>query len=203
MGSVSWDFIEIVISEQIEDIEDIFFFFHRSPHSHSAQIGISVCGGVVEQSSIKMIKACIAIITVALSPSTSCAFAPTRTRGVVSTTSSALPAMPFFADDTAGGGSSSDNGKIAVVAGASGYIGKSTVRESVRQGYKTIALVRDKSKVENEQGQALYGTFFEGAEVVECDVCDADKLTETLKEISSRGNGNIEAVISCLASREY
>ena len=51
MGSVSWDFIEIVISEQIEDIEDIFFFFHRSPHSHSAQIGISVCGGVVELSS--------------------------------------------------------------------------------------------------------------------------------------------------------
>ena len=151
-----------------------------------------------------MIKACIAIITVALSPSTSCAFAPTRTaRGVVSTTSSALPAMPFFADDTVGGGSRSDNGKIAVIAGASGYIGKSTVRESVRQGYKTIALVRDKSKVENEQGQALYGTFFEGAEVVECDVCDADKLTETLNEISSRGNGNIEAVISCLASREY
>ena len=47
----------------------------------------------------------------------------------------------------------------------------------------------------------MYGTFFEGADVVECDVCDIEKLTETLKEISSQGNGNIDAVVSCLASR--
>jgi divinyl chlorophyllide a 8-vinyl-reductase len=100
-----------------------------------------------------------------------------------------------------GSGGNNNNGKIAVVAGASGYIGKSTVRESVRQGYKTIALVRDKSKIESDEGQMLYGQFFEGAEVVECDVCDTAKLTETLKDISSQGNGNIEAVISCLASR--
>lgn len=91
--------------------------------------------------------------------------------------------------------------KVAVIAGATGYIGKSTVRESVRQGYKTIALVRDKKKVESEEGKMLYGTFFEGADVVECDVCDPDKLTETLKEISSQGNGNIDAIVSCLASR--
>jgi divinyl chlorophyllide a 8-vinyl-reductase len=92
--------------------------------------------------------------------------------------------------------------KVTVIAGATGYIGKSTVRESVRQGYRTVALVRDKKKVESDEGKLLYGTFFEGADVVECDVCDADKLTETLREISSRGkSGSIDTIISCLASR--
>ena len=69
-------------------------------------------------------------------------------------------------------------GKTAIIAGATGYIGKSVVRESVRQGYKTIALVRDSEKVNNKQGQALYGQFFEGAEVIECDVCDPAALTK-------------------------
>lgn len=100
-----------------------------------------------------------------------------------------------------GGAGSSKSNKVAVIAGATGYIGKSTVRESVRQGYKTVALVRDKSKVESDEGKMLYGTFFEGADIVECDVCDAEKLTETFKEISSQYNGKIDAVVSCLASR--
>lgn len=68
--------------------------------------------------------------------------------------------------------------KTAIIAGATGYIGKSTVRESVRQGYNTIALVRDLEKVESPQGKALYGQFFEGAKVVECDVCDVEALTK-------------------------
>jgi uncharacterized protein YbjT (DUF2867 family) len=71
--------------------------------------------------------------------------------------------------------------KTNVVAGASGYIGKSVVRESVRQGYKTVALVRDKSKVESKEGKLLYGQFFEGAEIVECDVCDVNSLTKVGK----------------------
>lgn len=65
----------------------------------------------------------------------------------------------------------------AVIAGATGYIGKAVVRESVRQGYRTIALVRDTSKVESAQGQALYKDFMEGAEVVECDVTQPEQLT--------------------------
>eukprot|EP00534_Pseudo-nitzschia_fraudulenta_P000515 CAMPEP_0201131454 /NCGR_PEP_ID=MMETSP0850-20130426/42821_1 /ASSEMBLY_ACC=CAM_ASM_000622 /TAXON_ID=183588 /ORGANISM="Pseudo-nitzschia fraudulenta, Strain WWA7" /LENGTH=367 /DNA_ID=CAMNT_0047401497 /DNA_START=80 /DNA_END=1183 /DNA_ORIENTATION=+ len=91
-------------------------------------------------------------------------------------------------------------GKTAIVAGATGYIGKSVVRESVRQGYKTIALVRDKEKVGNKQGKALYGQFFEGAEVVECDVTNPEQLTKTMESIKADG-GDIDAVISCLASR--
>lgn len=134
-------------------------------------------------------------IALAFSPSATCAFALT----ITGRASSSLHMNPFFAD--VADGAARSGGKVAVVAGATGYIGKSVVRESVRQGYKTVALVRDKKKVESEEGQLLYGPFFEGAEVVECDVCDPDKLTETFKEISSRGNGNIDAVVSCLASR--
>ncbi len=68
--------------------------------------------------------------------------------------------------------------KTNVIAGATGYIGKSTVRESVRQGYNTIALVRDLSKIESPEGKALYGQFFDGAKVIECDVCDIETLTK-------------------------
>ena len=68
-----------------------------------------------------------------------------------------------------------------VVAGATGYIGRAVVQESVRQGYKTIALVRDKSKVESEEGKALFGKCFAGAEVVECDVSDTAQLS-TVRE---------------------
>lgn len=90
--------------------------------------------------------------------------------------------------------------KVNVIAGATGYIGKSVVRESVRQGYQTIALVRDTSKVEDSK--ALYGEFFEGAKVVECDVTNADELLQTMKEITSQDpSKKVEAIISCLASR--
>jgi NADP-dependent 3-hydroxy acid dehydrogenase YdfG len=65
-----------------------------------------------------------------------------------------------------------------VIAGSTGYIGKSVVRESVRQGCNTIALVRDKSKVESPEGQALYGTFFQGATIVECDVTDPQQVEQ-------------------------
>jgi len=93
-------------------------------------------------------------------------------------------------------------GKTAVIAGASGYIGKSVVRESVRQGFKTIALVRDKEKITSKQGAAMYGQFFEGADVVECDVTNPDQLTKTLEKIKSEeGCDGIDAVVSCLASR--
>lgn len=92
--------------------------------------------------------------------------------------------------------------KTAVIAGASGYIGKSTVRESVRQGYKTYALVRDASKVTSPEGQASFGRFFEGAEVIEVDVCDPEALTKAMQKVTDESDGNkIETIVSCLASR--
>lgn len=70
----------------------------------------------------------------------------------------------------------------AVIAGATGYIGKSVVRESIRQGYKTFALVRDKKKVESAQGNKLYGEFFEGAQVIEVDVSDPIALEKVSQQ---------------------
>jgi len=95
----------------------------------------------------------------------------------------------------------SGSGKTNVIAGATGYIGKSVVRESARQGYNTIALVRDKSKVQSAEGQAMFGEFFQNAQVVECDVTNPQELTKTLKKIAEESEGGIESVVSCLASR--
>lgn len=91
------------------------------------------------------------------------------------------------------------NKGTAIIAGATGYIGKSVVRESVRQGYKTIALVRSVDKVKSQEGKALFGDFFEGAELVECDVTNEDALTKTFQDIAAQQP--ITAVVSCLASR--
>lgn len=87
---------------------------------------------------------------------------------------------PFFAEEVNVNNNKSDkkNAKTNIIAGATGYIGKATVRESVRQGYNTIALVRDLKKVNSPEGKLLYGQFFEGAKVVECDVSDASLLTK-------------------------
>jgi len=85
--------------------------------------------------------------------------------------------------------------KTAVIAGATGYIGKSTVRESVRQGYKTYALVRDMDKINGS-----FDKFFDGAQVLKCDVTDPQQLEQVFQDISKE-NGNIDAIVSCLASR--
>lgn len=71
-----------------------------------------------------------------------------------------------------------------VVAGATGYIGKSTVRESVRQGYRTFALVRSLRKVNSDEGKLLYGEFFENAELIECDVSDPIQLEKVRRPLA-------------------
>mmetsp|Transcript_32740 Transcript_32740/g.79362 ORF Transcript_32740/g.79362 Transcript_32740/m.79362 type:complete len:399 (-) Transcript_32740:150-1346(-) len=89
---------------------------------------------------------------------------------------------------------------VAVIAGATGYIGKSVVRESVRQGYKTFALIRNRKKIESKEGKRLYGDYFEGAEVVEVDVADEESLLQVISSIKET-EGEIDSVVSCLASR--
>lgn len=92
--------------------------------------------------------------------------------------------------------------KTAVIAGATGYIGKAVVRESVRQGYDTYALVRDVTKVQSNEGQGLYGESFRGAKIVECDVCDPVGLSRKMQEISQQSEEKkIDLIVSCLASR--
>jgi len=79
------------------------------------------------------------------------------------------------------------NEKVSIV-GATGYIGKAVVRESVRRGYSTRAIVRDANKVKSDPK-------FEGAIVEEGDVQDPESLSNVFKK------GEVDVVVSCLASR--
>lgn len=85
--------------------------------------------------------------------------------------------------------------KTVVVAGATGYIGRAVVRESINRGYNTIALVRSKNKILSEEGQRLYGDSFDGASVVEMDVSDGASISNYLANID-----NVDTIVSCLAS---
>jgi divinyl chlorophyllide a 8-vinyl-reductase len=86
----------------------------------------------------------------------------------------------------------------AIICGATGYIGKSVVRESVRQGYHTVALVRDPLKAQKE-------AMLAGATIVQCDVTDAAQVRDVMAQIKATcpasSNGEIAAIVSCLASR--
>ena len=71
-----------------------------------------------------------------------------------------------------------------LIVGATGYIGRAVVTESVRQGYKVIAVAR-----------SLKGDCqFDGAEVVVADVSDPASMAKVFDR-------KIDVVISCLACR--
>jgi len=80
-------------------------------------------------------------------------------------------------------------GERLAVVGATGYIGKAVVREAVRRGYPTTAVVRDAAAAAAEPK-------FQGATVVQADVCNPSTLTGTPFK-----KGEVDVVISCLASR--
>ena len=104
-------------------------------------------------------------------------------------------------DDASSSSSSvhDNNRKTVVVAGATGYIGRAVVQESVRRGHHTIALVRDKSKVvDTPEGRYRYGECFAGATVIECDVVNnPQSLHEIMK---SSMTPPVHTIVSCLAS---
>jgi len=82
-------------------------------------------------------------------------------------------------------------GEKVVVVGATGYIGKAVVRESVARGYPTTAVVRDAARAKSEPK-------FAGANVVQADVCAAESLGLPGAPFEK---GAVDVVISCLASR--
>jgi len=77
------------------------------------------------------------------------------------------------------------------VVGATGYIGKAVVREAVRRGYATTAVARDVAAARSEPK-------FEGASLVQGDVCDPQSLSAPGGAFEK---GKVDVVISCLASR--
>ena len=93
-------------------------------------------------------------------------------------------------------------GQTVVVAGATGYIGKAVVRESLRQGYKTIAIVRDSAKAQSDS--KFTALTDSGAVAIECDVTNYTQVVNTMDFIAKNYCGDssdIAAVVSCLASR--
>mmetsp|Transcript_23723 Transcript_23723/g.69453 ORF Transcript_23723/g.69453 Transcript_23723/m.69453 type:complete len:388 (-) Transcript_23723:98-1261(-) len=106
---------------------------------------------------------------------------PVGGRGVV-----AMEAMEAMEATT----TSSCTGEKVVIVGATGYIGKSVVRESVRRGYPTVAVVRDAERAASEPK-------FQGSTVQVADVCDPSSLAKC----PAFQPGQVDVVVSCLASR--
>jgi hypothetical protein len=77
--------------------------------------------------------------------------------------------------------------KKVVIFGATGYIGKYVVKESVRRGFDTVAVVREGSKVRDD--------YLGGARIVYSDVTNSEALSRDVF------NGPADVVVSCLASR--
>lgn len=71
-----------------------------------------------------------------------------------------------------------------MIVGATGYIGRAVVAESVRQGYSVIAVTRSLKK----------DSQFDGAEVVAADVTNPASMAKVFER-------KIDVVISCLACR--
>lgn len=100
-------------------------------------------------------------------------------------------------------------GRACLVAGATGYIGRAVVREAVRRGYDTYALVRNATAVRDDPGGvAQYRAAFHGATVLECDVADAAGLAQLVAEVAAgrhatsapRDPRRVDVLVSCLAS---
>eukprot|EP00607_Mallomonas_marina_P007292 CAMPEP_0182418084 /NCGR_PEP_ID=MMETSP1167-20130531/2542_1 /TAXON_ID=2988 /ORGANISM="Mallomonas Sp, Strain CCMP3275" /LENGTH=324 /DNA_ID=CAMNT_0024592071 /DNA_START=246 /DNA_END=1220 /DNA_ORIENTATION=- len=77
--------------------------------------------------------------------------------------------------------------KRVIIVGATGYIGKFVVKESVRRGYETVAVCRQSSAPKDD--------FFEGAEVIAADVTNENSVLENALQKPA------DIMISCLASR--
>ena len=77
-----------------------------------------------------------------------------------------------------------------VVAGATGYIGRSVVKELVSRGIPTTALVRGSSTITQ-----LTQSYLQGADVVPCNVQDPTVCVELFNRLQP------SSVVCCLASR--
>lgn len=129
-----------------------------------------------------------ALVALALGVPRAAGFTPVSghpsSRRVVAPRASSVRASAFVPGESC-------TGERVVVVGATGYIGKAVVQESVRRGYPTTAVVRDVARASGEPK-------FEGASVVGADVCDRPSLT---REGAPFGPGTVDVVVSCLASR--
>lgn len=87
--------------------------------------------------------------------------------------------------------SSSSSTQRVIVGGASGYIGRQVVKQLVKRGISTAALIRSDPSELSE----ITLKYFEGAEIIKCDVLDATSTDHSFLSFHPT------AVICCLASR--
>ena len=80
--------------------------------------------------------------------------------------------------------------KRVAIFGASGYIGRHVVKQSVLQGYETYAVVRDNTNLDS------CSEYFNGANIIKCDVTNEKDVYNAFVV-----DKPYDAVISCLASR--
>jgi divinyl chlorophyllide a 8-vinyl-reductase len=126
----------------------------------------------------------IALLTAAALPAQGFSLAG---RSLASSSRTRIATTPTMVDTTPG---QSCTGEKVVVVGATGYIGKAVVRQAVSRGYPTTAVVRDASAASSEPK-------FQGATVVQADVCNPSSLSG----VAPFKKGEVDVVISCLASR--
>lgn len=157
--------------------------------------------GMIERRIHFLSVACLVFGLSLLAPSPSRTAVEAFAIGQPRSRSSAVSATPTFESKTRIGEHDPkhvpNSERTVVVAGATGYIGRAVVQESVKRGHPTVAIVRDLSKLETREGQAAYRDCFRGATVVECDVQDEEALQNTLSSLQSP---KVDTVVSCLAS---
>lgn len=90
----------------------------------------------------------------------------------------------------------SDSSRRVLIVGATGTIGRATVRACVRRGHDVVCIVRPRAGLDADSTRAEGSKSFEGAELRCADVRDPDSL---MRE-GTRGE-RFDAVVSCLASR--
>jgi len=86
--------------------------------------------------------------------------------------------------------------KRVAIVGATGYIGKFVVQESIRRGYDTVAVMRESAK--NSLSEKSL-EFYNGATIIAADVTDPESLSRNV--FKTDGTDKVDVVISCLASR--
>ena len=94
-------------------------------------------------------------------------------------------------------------GKTAIIAGATGYIGRAVVRECVARGYHTVSLVRNVTSASTDDALT-------GSSLVKCDVANEIELNSIVEDIAGGKHlltsssitqaPPIDILVSCLAS---
>lgn len=89
-----------------------------------------------------------------------------------------------------------ETSRRVLILGATGTIGRATVRACAQRGHEVVAIVRPRMAISADSTDAAPGKSFEGAELRFADVRDAESLMR-----DGTCGETFDAVISCLASR--